>query len=63
MIMTIRIQPQMDCNYICQKVHQAIIKYQKENPDPTDAIVVIDIKQPIDDSSYILRLEHNSNPT
>jgi hypothetical protein len=53
----------MDCNYICQKVHQAIIKYQKENPDPTDAIVVIDIKQPIDDSSYILRLEHNSNPT
>ena len=53
----------MDCNYICQKVHQAIIKYQQDNPDLTDSIVVIDIKQPTDDSSYILKLEHNSDPT
>ena len=63
MISTIRIQPQMDCNYICQKVHQAIIKYQQDNPDLTDSIVVIDIKQPTDDNSHIPKLEHNSGPT
>ena len=57
MITTIRIQPQMDCNYICQRVHEAILKYQRENPDPTESIVVIDIKKTTDDTNLIPKLE------
>jgi hypothetical protein len=57
MITTIRIQQQMDCNYICQRVHEAILKYQKENPDPTESIVVIDIKKTTDDTNLIPKLE------
>lgn len=61
MITTIKIQPQMDCGYICQRVHEAILKYQKENPDPTDSIVVIDIRKPNADDSHIPKLEYKSN--
>jgi hypothetical protein len=57
MITTIRIQPQMDCNYICQRVHDAILKYQKDYPNLTDALVVIDIKKPTDDTNLIPKLE------
>jgi hypothetical protein len=57
MITTIKVQPQMDCNYICQKIHGAILKYQQDNPDLTDSIVVIDIKKPYDDSNLIPKLE------
>jgi hypothetical protein len=44
MITTIRIQPQMDCGYICQKIQEAVIKYQKNNPDLSDSLIIIDIK-------------------
>ncbi len=47
----------MDCNYICQKIHGAILQYQQDNPDLTDSIVVIDIKKPYDDSNLIPKLE------
>jgi hypothetical protein len=63
MITTIKIQPQMDCGYICQRVHEAILKYQRDNPDPTDAMVVIDIKKPNDDDSLIPKLEYNNSQT
>ena len=53
----------MDCGYICQKVHEAILKYQKENPDPTDSIVVIDIRKPNIDDSHIPKLEYKSDIT
>lgn len=45
MIETIRIQNQMNCEFICQKVHAAITKYQKDNPDLNDTLIVIDIKK------------------
>jgi GTP-binding protein EngB required for normal cell division len=48
----------MDCNIICQRIHQAILTYQKENPDLTDTIVVIDIRKPYDSIEMIPRLEH-----
>jgi hypothetical protein len=57
MITTIRIQPQMDCNYICKRVHEAIIKFQKDNPDLSDSMVVIDIKKTTDDTNLIPKLE------
>jgi hypothetical protein len=45
MIETIRIQNQMNCELICQKVHAAIMRYQKDNPDLNDTFVTIDIKK------------------
>jgi len=63
MITTIKIQPQMDCGYICRRVHDAILKYQKENPDPTDSIVVIDIRKPNMDDSHIPKLEYKDSQT
>jgi hypothetical protein len=57
MITTIRIQPQMDCNYICQRVHEAIVKFQKDSPDLSDSMVVIDIKKTTDDTNLIPKLE------
>lgn len=53
----------MNCEYICKKIHEAIIRYQRDNQDLTNSIIVIDIKQPTDDSSHIPKLEHNSGPT
>lgn len=50
----------MDCNYICQRIHQAVLKYQKDNSDLTDSILVIDIKKPCDDSNLIPKLEFKS---
>lgn len=47
----------MDCNYICQKIHQAVLRFQKDNPDLTDSMVVIDIKKPTDDTNLIPKLE------
>lgn len=53
----------MDCGYICQRVHEAILKYQKDNPDPTDSIVVIDIKKASENDDLIPKLEYKSNQT
>jgi hypothetical protein len=53
----------MDCGYICQRVHEAILKYQKENPDPTDSIVVIDIKKVSQDDDLIPKLEYKTTQT
>jgi hypothetical protein len=63
MITTIKIEPQMNCEYICRRVHDAILKYQKENPDPTDSIVVIDIRKPNTDDSHIPKLEYKDSQT
>ena len=51
----------MDCNYICQRIHEAIVKYQKDNPDLTDSLVVIDIKKTTDDTNLIPKLEFQEN--
>ena len=53
----------MDCGYICQRVHEAILKYQKDNTDPTDSIVVIDIKKASENDDLIPKLEYKSEIT
>jgi hypothetical protein len=63
MIISIKIQPQMDCAYICQKVQEAISKYQKDNLDMTDTMILIDIKKPSDDTDLIPKLEFKIEDT
>jgi|APCry1669189034_1035192.scaffolds.fasta_scaffold32566_2 hypothetical protein len=65
MITTIRLQQQMDCNYICKRIHEAILNYQKNNNniDLTDSMLVIDIKKPHDDYDLIPKLENKNIPT
>ena len=63
MIATIKLQPQMSCESICKIINEAILNYQKDNPDLTDSIVVIDIKKPYDDINLIPKLEFNENKT
>lgn len=57
MITTIKIEPEMNCEYICKRVHEAILKYQNDNPDLTDTMVVIDIKKHSYDIDLIPKLE------
>lgn len=47
----------MECSYICQRIHEAILKYQKDNPNRSESIVVIDIKETTDDTNLIPKLE------
>ena len=47
----------MSCEYICKRIHDAIVKYQKDNPNLTDTMVVIDIKKTNDDTNLIPKLE------
>ena len=53
----------MDCNYICNRVHKAILEYQKNNPDLTDCIVTIDIKKPLDEIVPIPKIEFKNIST
>jgi len=46
----------MNCEFICQKVHGAIMKYQKDNPDLNDTLVIIDIKKISGDIDLIPKL-------
>ena len=52
----------MDCGYICNKIQEAISKYQKDNnsPDLTDSLLVIDIKKPDDNTDLIPKLEYHT---
>lgn len=54
MITTIKIESQMDCNYICQKIQEAIVKYQKDSQDISDTLIVIDIKKISTDSDNLI---------
>ena len=49
----------MNCEFICHRIQEAIIKYQKENnnPDLTDHLVVIDIRQSYESNPLVLNLE------
>ena len=53
----------MDCNYICAQIQQALLRYQKDNPDLTDSLLVVDIKKPYDDYGLIPKLEYKNIPT
>ena len=48
MITCIKIQQEMNCEYICGQIQKAILAYQKHSPDLTGALLIIDIKQIID---------------
>lgn len=62
MLTTIKITNQMDCNYICQRIHKAIMDYQKDIPDLNDTMVVIDIRKVSQDyNDHIPKLEHKNN--
>ena len=50
----------MSCEVICQKVHGAIVKYQKDNPDLNDTFVTIDIKKISNDIDLIPKLEYHT---
>ncbi len=59
MIVSIKIQNEMNCEYICHKIQEAISKYQKENNNLnlTDFLLVIDIKSPFENIDLIPKLE------
>jgi hypothetical protein len=59
MIVSIKIQNEMNCEYICQKIQEAISRYQQQNnmPDLTDSLLIIDIKKPNEDTELIPKLE------
>lgn len=58
MLTCIKLQPNMPCEQICYHAQQALTKYQKENIDMTDTILIIDIKKITDGDSLIPKIEH-----
>jgi hypothetical protein len=60
MLATIKIQPNMPCEYICQQMQAALMGYQKHNPDLSDCFLVIDIKKVSNDSDLIPKIEHKT---
>lgn len=62
MIVSIKIQNEMNCEYICHKIQEAISKYQKENNNLnlTDSLLVIDIKSPEENIDLIPKLENKT---
>lgn len=56
MLVSIKIQPNMSCEYICQTLQKAIEKYSKTN-DISDSLLVIDIQKVNDDFSLIPKIE------
>lgn len=57
MLTAIKLQPNMQCEYICHVIQSALSRYQQYN-DMTDTVLVIDIKQTTNDDSFIPKLEH-----
>jgi len=62
MIVSIKLQNQMDCEYICRKIQEAIVRYQQQNniPDITEHLLIIDIKKPNEDIELIPKLENHT---
>lgn len=61
MITTIKIQNGLDCNYICHKINQAIVSYQKYNNGLNDTMIVIDIKKISDEIVTQKFIEYKPN--
>ena len=57
MLVSIKIQPNISCEYICQTLQKAIEKYSKNN-DISDRLIIVDIQKISDDTSLIPKLEH-----
>jgi hypothetical protein len=60
MLATIKIQPNMPCEYICQQIQVALMSYQKHNPDLSDCFLVIDIKKVSNDCDDIPKIEYKT---
>ena len=57
MICTIKIAPNMSCEYICQIVQELVNYHNKNNTDLTDSIITIEIKKPTYEADMIPKLE------
>lgn len=57
MLTSIKLQPNMQCEYICHTIQTALTKYQQHN-DMSDTVLVIDIKKISDDDTMIPKLDH-----
>jgi hypothetical protein len=57
MLASLKLQPNMQCEHICQIIQAALNKYQQHN-DMNDTVLVIDIKKTIFDDTMIPKLEH-----
>ena len=64
MITCIKIQQEMNCEYICGQIQKAILTYQKYSPDLTGALLIIDIKIPsVENTNMIQKLEYKNLDT
>jgi hypothetical protein len=57
MICTIKITPNMSCEYICQRVQELVNYHNKHNQDLTDSMITIEIKKPQYDTDMIPKIE------
>ena len=62
MLASIKIQPNIPCEYICQTIQKALTKYQETN-DISDSLLVIDIQKINDDTNMIPKLEFKDSPS
>lgn len=56
MLVSIKLQQNLSCEYICQTIQKALTQYQKTN-DISDSLLVIDIQKVNDDFSLIPKIE------
>jgi hypothetical protein len=58
MLTSIRLVPNLPCEYICHHVQKIVTNFQRDNPSETDLYLVIDIKRPSDSNDMIPKIEH-----
>ena len=63
MLACIKVQQNIQCEYICHQLQLALAKYQKNNPDIKDLYITVDIRTVKDDDSLIPKLEHKTSPS
>jgi hypothetical protein len=67
MIIGISLNKEISCELICTHVQNLVTKFQQSNPDFSNSILVMEIKNVVDaDQGGILNIEyrnHNSSPT
>lgn len=56
MLASINLSQNVPCEKICYLVQQSVNKYMRDNPDHTNLVLVLDIKQPIDDIEVIPKI-------
>lgn len=56
MLVSIKLQQNLSCDYICQMIQKALTEYQKTN-SIHDSLLVVDIRNINDDISLIPKLE------